>query len=104
MSRDYGQMVSYEQAIAWIEENVSDNAPEKDRVLARMNYEHDKSVPLKPVYHRGLYGSKYDSYTCRNCGDVLSIGDNYCPNCGTKVKWDSTRCLTGHKKGECFNE
>lgn len=51
---------------------------------------------IKPKFHKGKYGTKYDSWTCGNCGAelVYSVCENYCHNCGYKQLWDSPRCLT----------
>lgn len=57
-------------------------------------YERDKAKPIKPKYHKGQYGRKYDTYTCANCGAVVVVTYNYCPTCGRQVGWDSCRCLT----------
>lgn len=53
-------------------------------------------IGKKPNFHKGKYGTKYDSWTCGNCGEVLVYGvtENYCHNCGYKQLWDNPRCLT----------
>lgn len=48
----------------------------------------------KPKFHKGLYGTKYDSYTCGNCGSGIDVIYDYCPKCGYKLLWDNPRCLT----------
>lgn len=50
---------------------------------------------VKPKFHKGKH--KADWYTCGNCGHELLDGvrDNYCWNCGYRIKWDGIRCLTG---------
>ena len=56
----------------------------------------------RPKYHRGIYG--WDFRTCGACGAVVTVGNNYCGNCGTRVLWDDPRCLTGYKEdndGKC---
>lgn len=61
--------------------------------INRLNYEKNKTEGIKPKYHRGARIN--DWYTCGNCGHGLhDIGDNYCSNCGHRIKWNSTRCLT----------
>lgn len=52
-------------------------------------------IGAKPRLNKGVHGKKYDNYTCGECGFVLQITDNYCPNCGTRCLWDSPKCLTG---------
>ena len=49
----------------------------------------------KPKFHKGKYGKQYDSHTCGSCGFTLSVTNNYCPDCGTRVLWENPRCLTG---------
>ena len=94
MSKSYGMMCSYESAIAWAEQQPESTV--RDCVLARMRYERDKAIPVKPKFHPGKYGHRYDSYTCGNCGTTIAqIWHNYCPKCGFAIGWDSTRCLTG---------
>ena len=51
-----------------------------------------------PVFHKGKYGKQYDSHTCGACGYVLTVTNNYCPNCGTRALWTNPRCL--HGQGE----
>ena len=95
MSKEYGMMDSFDNIIAWVEKLDVSDVDYKERVLARMRYERDKAIPVKPRYVKGLYGKKYDTYYCGNCGHGISeIGDNYCRNCGTSIGWDSPRCLT----------
>lgn len=28
-------------------------------------------------------------YSCLNCGQAVTVGSNYCPNCGTGLGWDN---------------
>lgn len=97
MSKNYGPMIGCSSVIAWIEnlKNVDDTI--KERVLARINYEFDKDIPVSPKFHKGKCGKQYDSYTCGNCGTTIKRGitSNYCDNCGFAIKWDNPRCLTG---------
>ena len=84
MSETYGLMVGCDTAIKWIEE-----LPESDmrnRVLSRMRYEFDKDNPVKPKYHKGRNGRRYDSYSCGNCGAGITEAHwTYCPNCGFRI-------------------
>lgn len=85
MSDKYGIMIGFGDAIDWVAENTPD-CETKDRVIARMRYEADKSHPLAPKFGVGLYGRKYDNYSCANCG--FSIPEavwDYCPKCGRKI-------------------
>ena len=93
MSESYGQMVSYPNAIKWVEEHAPDG-PEKGCVLARMRYQCDMAVPVKPRFSKGKYGKKYDDWVCGNCGQWgMTVTYNYCPNCGFRIGWDEPRCL-----------
>ena len=99
MSKDHGQMMGYSDAIRWVEEHAPDS-PEKGHVLARMRYERDKTIPVKPRFSKGVYGKKYDQWICGNCGRWgIDVGFNYCPECGFEIGWNTTRCLTGYKDG-----
>lgn len=94
MGKNYGAMVSFDNAIKWAE-GIKPVTPEEikehSRVLARLRYERDMSVPVKPKTYKG----RYTTYSCGNCGHgITEIGDNFCANCGRAIKWDSTRCLT----------
>ena len=64
-----------------------------EQVINRLDYHRKQAIGEKPRYHHGD-GIKY-SYTCRNCGKRIGIGDNYCAGCGFMIRWDSVRCLTG---------
>ena len=94
VSKTYGPMVSYDDAIKWVENIEPICSPDMDkqsRVLNRMRYEMDKSKPARP---KVLNGS-YKSYSCGNCGHGLTeIGYDYCPKCGKAIEWDNPRCLT----------
>ena len=102
MSKSYGTMVGCKAAITWVTnlKNIDENT--RERLLARMNYEFDKDIPVKPKFHKGKYGKQYDNYTCGNCGSTLFNGvtSNYCSNCGFAIGWDNPRCLTGYNSEE----
>lgn len=102
MSKTYGMMDSYDNCIAWVEALEVPDKDYKQRVLNRMRYERDKQIPVKPKFHKGHYGKKFDYYTCGKCGVTMKdgVGDNYCWNCGFRIGWDSTRCLTGLKEND----
>jgi len=67
--------------------------PEADQIINRLEYHRKQAEGVKPKYHPGMVLKDY--YTCRNCGFRVIVNDNYCPNCGFMIKWDSCRCLTG---------
>ncbi len=85
MSKSYGQMVSLDVAIQWAQ-SMPDSA-DKQHSINRMRYERDKAVPVTPKFHKGMYGHKYDTYTCGNCGTrITEAWWRYCPNCGFAIK------------------
>ena len=82
MGKSYGPMVGCEYAVDWVKNNTPD-CEMKDRVVARMQYEFDKDIPVPVKYHPGKYGHKYDSYACGNCGaGILEAHYKFCPSCG----------------------
>lgn len=84
MSKSYGRMVGYSDAIAWVE--ALPESETKGYVLARMRYEADKAKPVKMRFIKGRYGHKYDSWQCGNCGSgILEAHWKYCPNCGFAI-------------------
>ena len=76
----YGEMCSYDDAIKWAESMPDSEA--KDHALNRMRYERDKTLPVDPTFHKGVYGKKFDHHTCGHCGVDLEVWYKYCPNCG----------------------
>ena len=54
----------------------------------------------RPKYHKGIYGKKYDTHSCGNCGHGVDVIYNYCPSCGYRILWDNPRCLTDYQKDE----
>lgn len=84
MSKSYGQMISFNDAIAWAERQPDSSV--KNYALARMRYEADKAKPVKPKFHKGMYGAKYDTWSCGNCGAGISEAHwKYCPQCGFAI-------------------
>lgn len=84
MSQSYGMMCGYDTAIEWAERQPESTV--KNCAIARMKYERDKVLPVKPKFHKGIYGKKFDSWTCGNCGAViLEAHWKYCPNCGFAI-------------------
>ena len=67
--------------------------PKADLIINRLDYHRAQAEGRKPKYMPGAVLKDY--YTCGNCRYRVQIQDNYCPSCGFKIKWDSTRCLTG---------
>lgn len=65
-----------------------------EAVINRLEYHRNQAEGVKPKYYKGD-SPTHSYYTCGNCGHRVVINDNYCPNCGFMIKWDSCRCLTG---------
>lgn len=85
MSKSYGMICSYNDAIAWAERQPDSTV--KNCVLNRMRYERDKTIPVKPKFLPGKYGHKYDSYSCGNCGAGITQAHwEFCPNCGFAIE------------------
>lgn len=81
MSESYGEMIGAVDALKWLMSLPEDIT--RNRVIARFRYECDKGVPVPRKYRPGVYGHKYDTWTCGNCGYGLSEPHyRYCPNCG----------------------
>lgn len=106
MSKSYGTMMSGKDALELLDQICSKidlSKHEKGfeeslvRMRNRLTYHVDQASPVKLKYHKGMYGRKYDSWTCSNCGCGISyeVIQNYCWNCGHRLDWDSPRCLTG---------
>ena len=69
------------------------NAGLPETIVNRFDYHRRQAEGVKPKYRPGPVLK--DSYTCGNCGFRVIVQDNFCPNCGFSIKWDSCRCLTG---------
>lgn len=63
-------------------------------VINRLDYHRKQAQGVKPRYYKAD-SPVHSYYTCGNCGHPMKIQDNFCPNCGYRVMWDSCRCLTG---------
>lgn len=88
MSKSYGQCVGCEYALTWVENLTGVDEIIKERVLNRMRYEFDKDIPVKPKFRKGIYGKKYDNYSCGNCGyGGLQVHEVYCAHCGFRIDW-----------------
>lgn len=66
-----------------------------ERIVNLLKYNRARHEGVKPRYYKASK-TIYSYWVCSNCGrSHLDVGDNYCPNCGYHIKWDSPRCLTG---------
>lgn len=94
-----GQCCGIDEAIRYIKDireiyEVGIEQNEKgELVINRLEYHRNQAEGVKPKYHKG--DCVKDWYTCRNCGVRVEITFNFCPGCGYRIRWDSTRCLTG---------
>ena len=77
-------MPSFTDALNWLR-SLDAPVKEKECVLRRIEYEFDRDIPVKPKFHKGRYGRKYDYYTCGNCGFGTSKSEKYCRNCGFRI-------------------
>lgn len=95
----YEIMCGIDQAIRYLQDSqprdTKDDMPQ--RIISRLQYIQDKDEGVKPKFHKGHYGKKYDYWTCGHCGATTldGVGDTYCRNCGYRILWDNPRCLTG---------
>lgn len=88
MSKSYGQCVGCADAIKWVESLTGVDEIMQERVLNRMRYEFDKDIPVPVKFRKGIYGRKYDNYSCGNCGyGGLEVHEHYCPDCGFRIDW-----------------
>ena len=91
-TESYGACCGIDDAIRHIMADCS-GFPWAEQVINRLKYHRRQAIGKKPRYHKGHSINSY--YTCGNCGKMLEIQDDFCGKCGYRVKWDSTRCLTG---------
>ena len=100
MSEPIGTCCGIDEAIKYLAEaqprHKGDEMPY--RIINRLKYIRAKEVGVKPKLNKGKYCK--DWYTCGHCGAGMkdSVNDNFCWNCGYRILWDSTRCLTGREK------
>ena len=92
MSKSYGRMVCFEDAVAWVELlDVPEECNEtKQYVLNRLRYERDQNIP---VPFKCRKGRTFDEYTCGNCGRLIDVNDKYCAGCGFVIDWRKLRGL-----------
>ena len=109
VKKSFGTMMGGDDALKLLDQIYAKINPLKEekgflesfpRMRNRFAYHIDQAKPVKLKYHKGKYGSKYDSWTCQNCGCTITHGviQNFCWNCGHRLAWDNPRCLTGYKE------
>ena len=70
-----------------------------ERLLAVAERANKMNNGIKPKYHKGK--SVKDWHTCGQCGVTVeqsgadAVLNDFCWNCGYRIKWDDPRCLTG---------
>ena len=88
-------MCGIDEAIRVIRDaDLMHGIPEASLIINRLEYHRNQAEGIKPKYYKAD-SVLHSYYKCGNCGHRLEINDNFCPNCGYCIKWDSTRCLTG---------
>ena len=94
---NYGMMCGIDDAIEWLQTKTFKADDMAHRTIERLKYVRDKDVGVKPRFHKGHFGKKYDTWTCGHCGAPTKdgVGDTFCRNCGYRILWDNPRCLTG---------
>ena len=86
---DATPMVSCKDALAWAEGQPDSTV--KPMAVKRIAYEFELHEPMPAKYHKGIYGKKYDSHSCGNCGyGALEVHYKYCPSCGREIDWRRT--------------
>lgn len=85
MSKDYGRMVTFKDAIAWVEHML---VPEpcqetKQWVLSRLRYQYDQTIPVKVNLDKG----RFMAYCCGNCRRGVECVDKFCSGCGFALDW-----------------
>jgi len=101
-------MCSVDEAIQYIEGQADTMrlhsekryADMPERIVRLLKYSRRQMEGVKPRYYKASRAI-YSYWVCSNCGrSHLDVGDNFCPNCGYRIKWDSPRCLTGYDDPE----
>lgn len=92
----YGLMMGGQDAVRFLE-MYQDNFPDEikteefcdeyERVLNRVRYEVDRSVPVQPKKQEARVKSYGTFYSCGECGHGLRVEYKHCPCCGRRIKW-----------------
>ena len=96
------------EAISWMKQpgiQAAINDPHTKEAVERLLTVSDRAdrmnKGIKPQYHKGK--SINDWYTCGQCGAMLNkaasddVLNDFCWQCGYRIKWDNPRCLTGRE-------
>lgn len=60
--------------------------PTHEQALNAFRHAVARDIPVEPKYHPGRVSRRYDSYTCGNCGAILSEAFmEYCSKCGQRA-------------------
>ena len=80
MSKGYGRMIGFKDAVAWVENMaVPEHCQEtKQWVLNRLRYQYDQTIPVKVKLDKG----RFMSYYCGNCRHGVDCVDKFCSGCG----------------------
>lgn len=81
----YGRMHGCEASLEYVRSMPESNL--RDWTLKRMEYEFEKEIPVRAKYHKGIYGKRFDSWSCGHCGKgvIDEAWYRYCPNCGFAI-------------------
>lgn len=84
-----GLMVGAEEALRILGEHKPDFDKDDlyERAINRFRYLANRVEPVEPKFHKGVYGHKYDSYTCGACGHTAERWYRFCAGCGVELKW-----------------
>ena len=92
--KTYGACCSVAEAIEYMKKQNGESDMHY-RTINLLEHMRKKQEGVKPKYYKASR-SIYSYWCCGNCGGrKVDVGDNFCPNCGYYIKWDSPRCLTG---------
>lgn len=81
MSKQFGPMMSGSDSLRLLARIVKsiesemqyvESHEQLERMTHRFEYLVNQADPITPIYHKGIYGRKYDRWTCGNCGNEIS--------------------------------
>lgn len=101
-----GPMCGMDQVLEWAEGilHPSDTDVLPERMLRRLRYMKEQAEGAEPRHFKGLQGPTHDYEVCGECGHVLQIDHNYCPCCGYRINWPTTRCLLPLAEGKPWGD